>query len=253
MGSPHDENLPEVVLTRNVEADPKSPPQVVTGRLITDQHWQEADKEKFHVSYDTAPKFPDDNDYVSTWKSSEPELSTASTQSGHPPWESLPAGDDTAADAGEPEKGNRICGVRRRTFIMSLVVAILVIAAAVGGGVGAALARKATAAPPMPPLFLNNGTAPAGIAFQAFTDPVFEGEATRVIQDEGFHDLNMTSTSYVWSPQDTKCCLTFCDGPTTDVGYWCNPRRRTHASLPFNRVYIWCGGNRNDQLNTTCS
>ena len=46
MGSPHDENLPEVVSTRNVEADPKSPPQVVASHLVPDQHWQEANKEK---------------------------------------------------------------------------------------------------------------------------------------------------------------------------------------------------------------
>lgn len=254
MGSRHDEDLPEVVPTRNVEADPKSPPQVVAGRLVADQHWQDANKEKFHVSYDTTPKFPDDHDYLPTWKTSEPELSTASTQNGHPPWESLPAGDDAAADAEEPAKGRRICGVRRRTFIISLIVAILVIAAAVGGGVGATMARKASAAPPMPPLFLNNATAPPpGVAFQAFSDAFYMGEATRVIQDEGFHDLNLTGSSYVWLPDTTACCLTFCTGKAKAVGYWCNPRRRTNASETFDRVYIWCGGNRNNQLNTTCS
>jgi len=253
MGSPHDENLPEVVLTRTVEDDPKSPPQVATRLSVSDQHWQEADKGKFHVSYDTAPKFPDGNDYVSSWQNAEPGLSTASTQNGHPPWESLPAGDDTATNVEGPMNEKRICGVRRRAFIVSLVVAVVVIAAAVGGGVGATMAKKASAPPQMPPLFLNNATAPPGIAFQAFSDPFYLGEATRVIQDEGFTDLNLTSTSYVWLPDTSGCCLTFCAGKTTAVGYWCNPRRRTNASEPFDRVYIWCGGNRDNKMNATCS
>ncbi|KAK0617616.1 hypothetical protein B0T14DRAFT_388682, partial [Immersiella caudata] len=96
--------------------------------------------------------------------------------------------------------------------------------------------------PPPPPLFLNNGTAPGGLAFQAFSEPQYSGTATPIMQEEGFFDIG-ERRSYVWLPDDTRCCLTFCKDRTTSTGWWCATRYRPNASDVFSRVYIWCGGN----------
>jgi hypothetical protein len=100
---------------------------------------------------------------------------------------------------------------------------------------------------------LNNETAPhPGLAFQGFSLTSYLGDATPIIQEEGFYDLNITAMSYVWLPDDTNCCLTFCANKTTATGWWCNPRYRPEASGGIPRVYIWCG--RNDGAkNVTCS
>jgi hypothetical protein len=100
---------------------------------------------------------------------------------------------------------------------------------------------------------LNNGTAPnRGLAFQGFSSPSYLGSATPIIQKEGFHDLNISAQSYVWFPDGTQCCLTFCANKTTALGYWCNPRYRPDPEAPFARVYIWCDGN-DGVKNLTCS
>ncbi|KAK0624222.1 hypothetical protein B0T14DRAFT_517689 [Immersiella caudata] len=101
-------------------------------------------------------------------------------------------------------------------------------------------------------LTLNNSTAPRGLAFQAFQSPEYLGAATPIIQAEGFHDLNITANSYVWLPDGTECCLTFCANRTTATGWWCNRRFQTESSGPFGRVYVWCGGN-DGVKNVTCS
>ena len=100
---------------------------------------------------------------------------------------------------------------------------------------------------------LNNGTAPhRGLAFQGFSLTSYLGDATPIIQEEGFYDLNITAMSYVWLPDDTNCCLTFCANKTTATGWWCNPRYRPEASGGIPRVYIWCGTN-DGVKNATCS
>jgi len=112
-----------------------------------------------------------------------------------------------------------------------------------------------TSSPPSPSsttTTLNNSTAPKGLAFQAFASPSYLGTATPIIQAEGFHDLNMSARSYVWLPDGTQCCLTFCADRTTATGWWCDPRYQTSSSAVFGRVYIWCGGNDGTK-NETCS
>lgn len=100
---------------------------------------------------------------------------------------------------------------------------------------------------------LNNSTAPRrGLAFQAFQLTSYLGTASSIIQEEGFHDLNMTAKSYVWMRDDTDCCLTFCTNKTSASGYWCDTRYRPDASEGFARVSIWCGGN-DGRRNVTCS
>ncbi|KAK0710307.1 hypothetical protein B0T26DRAFT_654182, partial [Lasiosphaeria miniovina] len=99
--------------------------------------------------------------------------------------------------------------------------------------------------------FLNNQTISAGLAFQGFSETDYEGKFTPIIRDEGFHDLGMNCTSYVWLPDSTTCCVTFCANKTTAVGWWCKPRYRSHASGAFPRIYIWCG-NGDPEANQTC-
>jgi len=100
---------------------------------------------------------------------------------------------------------------------------------------------------------LNNSTAPnQGLAFQGFSSPSYLGSATRIIKEEGFHDLNISARSYVWLPDGTECCLTFCANRTTATGWWCDPRYRPNPEGSFARVYIWCGGN-DGVKNQTCS
>ncbi|KAK0640630.1 hypothetical protein B0T16DRAFT_379020, partial [Cercophora newfieldiana] len=106
-------------------------------------------------------------------------------------------------------------------------------------------------ASPTPQNFLNNGTAPPGLAFQAFSQPAYLGTATAVIQEEGFFDIGQRR-SYVWLPDDTGCCVTFCKDKTTATGWWCKARYRTNATGVFSRVYIWCGG-IDGVKNGTCS
>jgi len=51
--------------------------------------------------------------------------------------------------------------------------------------------------------------------FQGFSSPSYLGSATPIIQNKGFHDLNISAQSYVWLPDSTECCLTFCTNKTT--------------------------------------
>ncbi|KAK0707329.1 hypothetical protein B0H67DRAFT_470030, partial [Lasiosphaeris hirsuta] len=101
------------------------------------------------------------------------------------------------------------------------------------------------------PLFLNNQSSPAGLAFQAFSAPSYQGSYTPIIYEEGFHDFGFGAKSYVWLPNGTDCCITFCADKVTAVGWWCNPRYRTNASEPFPRVYVWCG-RQDTAANETC-
>ncbi|KAK3380919.1 hypothetical protein B0H63DRAFT_560729 [Podospora didyma] len=101
--------------------------------------------------------------------------------------------------------------------------------------------------------FLNNQTSPAGLAFQGFEQPNYGGKSTPVIRDEGFHDLKVGCRSYVWLPDKTDCCVTFCANKTTATGYWCDARYRTNASGVFPRIYIWCNKDDNPGADQTCS
>jgi hypothetical protein len=78
-------------------------------------------------------------------------------------------------------------------------------------------------------------------AFQAWEKPDFKGRSTEVYQEEGFYDINFTATSYIWLPNTTNCCVTFCKNTTKDLGYYCDARRRNEASSGFPRFSLWCG------------
>ncbi len=107
----------------------------------------------------------------------------------------------------------------------------------------AAATASIPAAPSAPsPSFLNNQTTPAlGHAFQGFSGLNYSGDATGVIRDEGFLDIPFNCTSYVWMPNGTDCCVTFCVNTTTSEGWWCHEKRQPNASAPFQRIWTGCG------------
>jgi len=100
--------------------------------------------------------------------------------------------------------------------------------------------------------FLNNQTGVLGFAFQGFSSYNYTGSHTTIYREQGFFNLGLDCLSYVWLPNGTDCCLTFCLNTTTASGWRCQPRYQTQASGPFPRIYIWCG-NDNPSANETCS
>ena len=95
--------------------------------------------------------------------------------------------------------------------------------------------------------FLNNGTVPShGFAFQAFSGKEYGGEATEIYTSEGFHDFGFTAKSYVWIPNDSGCCVAFCEDEKNTTNRWCPERFREDASEPFPRLGVLCGTNFNN-------
>lgn len=101
--------------------------------------------------------------------------------------------------------------------------------------------------------FLNNQTGPVGFGFQGFSGVNYTGKATQIFRDEGFFDLGIDCLSYVWLPNTTSCCLTFCANQHDPVGYRCQIRKQEKASASFPRIYIWCDPNLAGKANSTCS
>lgn len=102
--------------------------------------------------------------------------------------------------------------------------------------------------------FLSNSTDPDGFAFQAFSDRNYAGSASPVIRDELFTDFDFNGSSYVWIPNFTDCCVTFCANKTSSgwVGWWCPERRQPNASHWFERIYVGCGDDGRLQENGRC-
>jgi hypothetical protein len=78
---------------------------------------------------------------------------------------------------------------------------------------------------------------------------------TQIYNKEGFYDFAFNSTSYVWRPVSSDCCVTFCQDKKNATGWRCDERYQTAASGPFPRISIWCGrGDENiARMNHTCS
>lgn len=86
-------------------------------------------------------------------------------------------------------------------------------------------------------------TAPAtegDFAFQGFASPNYTGNATEIYSQTGFIDFPFDLISYVWLPNNTECCITFCRGTENKTGYWCDPRYQEEASGFFDRLMIGC-------------
>ncbi|KAK3315689.1 hypothetical protein B0H66DRAFT_269289 [Apodospora peruviana] len=296
MGHPPDENLPEVVPDQpnpfpQVIYDPS--PQVVSPYHAANQQYNFTERDKYPAIYDDAPKLPHEGQ---EWMTGATPVSALSPGGGMMPWERLPAGQEAAVDdpnAGQPtDTKKRILGMTRRTFIIVSIVLIAVIGAAVGGGVGGTINSRnsqasttttaaaesssrssstpnptgsttsssttstTSTAPAATVTFLNNQTTGYGLAFQGFEEPNYLGGSTPIIREEGFHDFGFNCKSYVWLPNTTDCCVTFCANATAAgaVGWWCNPRYRagTSTGTGFPRIYIWCG-HQHVKDNETCS
>ncbi len=156
MGLPPDEHLPEVV-----PQSPTSYPEVVpdlSPEAVQQQFYVESDKYKYPVCYDDAPKqFYDGSpppaqlsgqQYYRPWTGAENLGAVSALSPGDSvPWQSFTpgsgGGDDETYVGTEPEPEKRICGLRKRLFIITAVIlGIVVIAAAVGGGVGGSMAAR---------------------------------------------------------------------------------------------------------------
>ncbi|CZR67097.1 uncharacterized protein PAC_16996 [Phialocephala subalpina] len=102
--------------------------------------------------------------------------------------------------------------------------------------------------------FLNNQTAPANsFAFQGFSGHDYLGNATSIVRDEGGTDFAFNINSYVWLPNTTSCCLSFCLNATNEgeAGWWCDARYQKNSSGPFPRIFVWCGQEQTD-ANAKC-
>ncbi|KAH6714898.1 hypothetical protein BKA61DRAFT_734246 [Leptodontidium sp. MPI-SDFR-AT-0119] len=92
--------------------------------------------------------------------------------------------------------------------------------------------------------FLNNQTAPANsLAFQGFSETDYQGNATAIIRDEGATNFTFDINSYVWLPNTTACCLSFCTNATQEglIGWRCDARYQKQSSGSFGRIFVWCG------------
>ncbi|KAK3937943.1 hypothetical protein QBC46DRAFT_391282 [Diplogelasinospora grovesii] len=286
-----DENLPEVVRNPSptfpeVVVDPS--PQALPNTGAEQQQRHLAEQEKYPAYFDDTPKFlHEQHNHDGNQRPRDNSATAYSPDGSALLWEPLRAGDDTTLGANSNSGANdepKICGVRRRIFWLILAFALVVIATGVGGGVGGAVASararegsgtgnpattssssgslaptsttssSSTSSSAPTPTFttLNNQTGPQFQAFQGFSEIDFQGNATTVIQKEGFHDLGLAAKSYVWLPNDTGCCLTFCANKTAATGWWCEKRSQPKASGLFVRIYIWCGNHANN-ANETCS
>jgi hypothetical protein len=103
--------------------------------------------------------------------------------------------------------------------------------------------------------FLNNQThITDDFAFQGFSDPDYGGNATDILSLEDGVNFNFSIASYVWAPQDTGCCLTFCMNATEagNVGWLCGARKQPKSSDRFRRIFVWCGEVHSEK-NAVCS
>jgi hypothetical protein len=112
------------------------------------------ESDKYPANYDTAPKLLQETpspgiltpgqQYQQPWTGSDAATVSALSPNSEVPWQSFPAGDDQHTYVGsEPEREKRICGIRKRLFIIiAVIVGVVVVAAAVGGGVGGSRAAR---------------------------------------------------------------------------------------------------------------
>lgn len=127
--------------------------------------------------------------------------------------------------------------------------------------VSVAVSAAATPRPTSSPTpTLANQTAPQSpttqprpsFAFQGFADDNYTGTATPLIHREGFADLPFACHSYRWRPNDTSCCITFCQNHTHPAGWLCADQIHADAdadadvdaaaaATPFPRIWIGCG------------
>ncbi|KEF59082.1 uncharacterized protein A1O9_03925 [Exophiala aquamarina CBS 119918] len=206
-------------------------------------------------------------------------------------WESAPGREQASGAEERPAREGKVWGLTRKRIFIVLAAFLVIIAAAVGGGVGGRMASSKSNSPApittrsesssspstsTPPTsitsqaftssastttsvsstatFLNNQTAKVNtFAFQGFSETGYLGNATAVVGDEGGTNFTFNISSYVWLPNTTSCCLSFCENATKEglIGWWCDPRYQKDSSASFPRIFVWCGLERMDE-NAKC-
>ncbi|EAQ91652.1 predicted protein [Chaetomium globosum CBS 148.51] len=230
-GRPADENLPEAVqhpqpqppmasATPLPEVVPDSSPEFAQPR-----HYMETDK--YPVYYDAAPKFPHEpqtpgmqgmpspgHQSHQPWTDAEHSVSMMSPNSSLP-WQSFPPGDDQQTYVGSepPAPEKRICGLRKRLFIIiAVIVALVVVGAAVGGGVGGSIAARQGS---------SDGAEPAE------TSSASSSSATGTSTDTGSTTTTPTASSTVSRGPDL---------PTPTISFLSNQTDRTYKGYAL-QVY----------------
>ncbi|KAK4108820.1 hypothetical protein N656DRAFT_376217 [Canariomyces notabilis] len=271
MGRPADEDLPEVA-TFPPRSEYSTLPEVVPDTSPeAGQPPLQYQHDKFAAYYDDAPKLPNEEPSpgagVGTMQSQEGVGSALGAMSPDTsvPWQSI----DQHTTQNEKQEEPRICGIRRRIFIILCVVVVLIIVAVgVGAGIGASRARggeesesdaaatstTTSIAPAETVEFLNNQSIGLGQAFQGWEGFNFTGRNTPILREEGFHDLEIPIVSYIWTPNGTDYCITMCYNKTHRAGWRCRPRRQREAeNQGFKRIYIWTNIAANDGASSRCS
>ncbi|SPO06413.1 uncharacterized protein DNG_09102 [Cephalotrichum gorgonifer] len=273
---PDDENLPEVVPDSSPQA--LSGRDAFLAQDLLSEPYPKYVAESSPRPEERDLKFPAGDGDENKVKDADRTLQSPTSAAVVSPIVSPSVGDtqgeaeEAGANEGDPpSKKDEIFGIKRKTFWFLLVVVVIVVLAAIGGGVGGGIAasrsradaQAADEASPSTtitkttpstttssptgtstpePNFLNNGTIPdRGIAFQAFSGTNYMGEASGIYNEEGFFDLGFNATSYVWIPNTSDCCVTFCQSEKNTSQFWCKERYRAESSGSFPRLGILCG------------
>lgn len=115
--------------------------------------------------------------------------------------------------------------------------------------------ETASEVPSATPQFLNNGTVLLEtFAFQGFSEQEYLGNVTEMYTEERGFNFDFGIASYVWAPQGTGCCVSYCMNATSQgmVGWGCSARKQPKSSDEFRRIFIWCG-EKHSQENAICS
>ncbi|KAH6618418.1 hypothetical protein B0J18DRAFT_468704 [Chaetomium sp. MPI-SDFR-AT-0129] len=299
MGRKADENLPEVVQNQPAPRTGEYAPEVVpdsSPEAAQQRYFQESDK--YPALYDNSPKFPHEppppGGYSPDQQYQQPHNQAWSPDAAYPvsavspnssvPWQSFPDGGEdqqTYVGSEPPEPEKRICGLRKRTFIIvAAILGVVIVAVAIGGGVGGAMsarnssaaaaetssAASSTASPsstsssasasassttseeptPTPTSLVNTDPSvfDQRIAFQGWNKENITGNATQIYPHLGVYDLEFPIHSYIWVSNQTDCCVNFCDLDAKQHGFACSSKWQNHSSFAFPRIVLWCG-NRN--------
>ncbi|KAI1848894.1 hypothetical protein JX266_005322 [Neoarthrinium moseri] len=227
-----------------------------------------------YLAYDQTDKEAVDRaDIVSPLTPAGLQIPDSPVQRGQQP------ADDDSVPTEKPRR--KICGFAARKFWIVLLLALIVIAAAIGGGVGGGIAASkaqrdrdaqqsngpasTTPAPTRTsgsPLTSTKTSTTPGTAtptadfnvtkydfsFQSWEQPNFTGRASDKYDEVGAQMFGFNSTSYIWEPNGTDCCVSFC-ASTERGGYWCDKKTQRQASGPFNLIIIACGAD--ERLNSS--
>ncbi|KAH8666793.1 hypothetical protein BX600DRAFT_511692 [Xylariales sp. PMI_506] len=153
-----------------------------------------------------------------------------------------------------------VCGFPQRSFWISVLLAFVVVAGAVGGGVGGGIAAStraqhttATTTSSTSPTPTSSTTSASTsdttqvplsdqvqvFSFQAYADKNYGGTASDIFQSIGAFSMGFNASSYIWQPNGSGCCVTFCQVKSW-VGWWCDPQQQLSVYGRFDNVVIGC-------------